>query len=102
MNERRILLVRHGPSAHVRAGWIDVQGFRAWRSAYEAAGISESERPPLPLAQSIGDASLVLASDAPRAIASARLLASEPRLCSRGQLGASGRCGASEVRSGGS
>lgn len=102
MNERRSLLVRHGPSAQVHAGWIDVQEFRAWRAAYEAAGISESERPPLPLAQSIGDASLVLASDAPRAIASARLLASGRRLWSRWRLGASGRCGAHEVRSGGS
>jgi broad specificity phosphatase PhoE len=77
MNARRILLVRHGPSAHIHTGWIDAHGFRAWRTAYEAAGISENAPPPPSLAQSTSDASLFLASDAPRAVASARLLASE-------------------------
>lgn len=73
--ESRIALVRHGRSAHVQAGWIDTAGFRAWREAYEAAGIREAERVPADLARLAASADLVLASDAPRATASARRLA---------------------------
>lgn len=71
----RIALVRHGQSAHVRAGWIDAAGFRAWREAYEAAGIREDERAPAQLRRLASGADLVIASDAPRAVATARLLA---------------------------
>jgi broad specificity phosphatase PhoE len=70
-----IALVRHARSAHVHTGWIDAAGFRAWRAAYEAAGIREGERAPADLEQLAASAGLVLSSDAPRAIASARLLA---------------------------
>lgn len=72
---RRLLLVRHGRSAHVHAGWIDATGFRAWRVAYEAASIRDDERVPPDLQQLAAGADLVVASDAPRAVASARLLA---------------------------
>jgi hypothetical protein len=71
----RIALVRHARSSHVHTGWIDAGGFRAWRDAYEAAGIHEDERVPADLAEFAGRAGLVLSSDAARAIASARLLA---------------------------
>lgn len=71
----RIVLVRHGRSSHVHAGWIDARGFRAWREAYEAAAIRDDERVPTALAQLAADAGLVLSSDAPRALASARMLA---------------------------
>src|SRR6476660_10302071 len=71
----RIALVRHARSSHVHTGWITADGFRAWRAAYEAAGIREGERAPAPLERLVGRADLVLSSDAPRAIASARLLA---------------------------
>jgi broad specificity phosphatase PhoE len=73
--ERRIALIRHGRSSHVHAGWIDAEGFRAWREAYEAAGIVETERVPPQLKQLAERADMLLASDAPRAIASARMLA---------------------------
>lgn len=73
--DRHIALVRHGRSSHVHAGWIDAAGFRAWRAAYEDAGIAEGERPPADLEALAARADLVLASDAPRAVASARLLA---------------------------
>jgi hypothetical protein len=73
----RVALVRHGRSAHAHAGWIDAAGFRAWRLAYEAAGIVDDERVPDALRQQVARADLVLASDAPRAVASARLLAGE-------------------------
>ena len=73
--ECRVALVRHGRSSHVHAGWITASGFRAWREAYEAAGIREDERVPAHLEQLVGRADLVLSSDAARAVASAHLLA---------------------------
>jgi broad specificity phosphatase PhoE len=73
--EARVALVRHARSSHVYAGWIDASGFRAWREAYEAAGIHEDERVPAQLEQIVSRADLVLSSDAARAVASARLLA---------------------------
>lgn len=72
----RILLVRHGRSSHVHTGWIDTAGFNAWRAAYEAAGIVDAERPPASLVRVASEARLVVASDTPRALESARLLAS--------------------------
>lgn len=72
----RIHLVRHGRSAHVHAGWVDLDGFRRWRELYEAAAILEGERPPDGLTVLAADA-VVVASDAPRAIASAKLLREE-------------------------
>jgi broad specificity phosphatase PhoE len=77
MPERRLALVRHGRSAHVQSGWLDAAGFRAWRAAYEAAGIRADERPPAELAPLARAAEHVLSSDAPRARESARLLAPE-------------------------
>lgn len=71
----QIHLVRHGRSAHVHAGWIDARGFLRWREAYEAAGIIDAERPPPDLIAAAARAGAIVASDAPRAIESARLLA---------------------------
>lgn len=71
----RVALVRHARSSHVHAGWISASGFRAWREAYEAAGIHEDERVPAQLGQLVSHAGVVLSSNAARAIASARLLA---------------------------
>jgi len=73
--EGRIALVRHARSSHVHTGWIDAAGFRAWREAYEAAGIHEGERVPAHLERLAARAGVVVSSDAPRAVASARLLA---------------------------
>jgi broad specificity phosphatase PhoE len=69
----RIHLVRHGRSAHVHAEWVSLDGFRRWRELYEAAAILKGERPPDGLKALAADA-VVVASDAPRAIASAKLL----------------------------
>ena len=71
----RLALVRHGRSAHVHRGWIDHGGFGRWRAAYEAAGLGEAERAPDELVRLAAEAGLVVSSDAPRAVASARLLA---------------------------
>jgi broad specificity phosphatase PhoE len=73
--EGRVALIRHARSSHVHTGWITASGFRAWREAYEAAGIREDERVPAHLKQLVGRADLVLSSDAARAVATARLLA---------------------------
>ena len=70
----RIHLVRHGRSAHVHAGWIDLAGFQRWRESYEAAAIMEGETPPRALTELAARAAVVAASDVPRAIASAKLL----------------------------
>ncbi|HUR80075.1 MAG TPA: hypothetical protein VM733_04885 [Thermoanaerobaculia bacterium] len=69
---RTIVLVRHGRSAHVHTGWVNVAEFRRWREAYEAAGIVDDERPPM-----MTDGGVVVASTAPRAVQSARLLRDE-------------------------
>ena len=71
----RVAIIRHGRSSHVHSGWITASGFHAWRKAYEEAGIREDECVPSHVAQLLDRAGVVLCSDAPRAIASARLLA---------------------------
>jgi broad specificity phosphatase PhoE len=71
----RILLVRHGRSAHVhRDGWIDCAGVERYRAAYDAAGIDDLP-PPAELVATATAAELLVASDLPRAIASAERLA---------------------------
>jgi broad specificity phosphatase PhoE len=72
---RRLTLIRHGRSAHVHAGWLDFDGFLRWREAYERAGILASEVAPAELRALAENASTVIASDAPRAIETARKLA---------------------------
>lgn len=76
MSAARILLVRHGRSAHVhRGGWLDTAGILRWRDDYDAAGIATDDRPPLALVRETEDVGAVVSSDLPRAIASAALLA---------------------------
>lgn len=72
-----LILIRHGRSAHVHAGWIDVHGFHRWREAYEAAGILDSEVPPPEIRERAGRAGVIVCSDAQRAIDSARRLADD-------------------------
>jgi len=72
---RRIVLVRHGHSAHVvNAGWIDVAGVRRWREAYDAAGILESSVPPPALLAQAAIADCLISSDLSRALASVERL----------------------------
>jgi broad specificity phosphatase PhoE len=72
----KIILIRHGRSAHVHAGWIDVHGFRRWREAYDAAGIAADDVPPPRVLELVRDAGLFVSSDVVRATESARALAS--------------------------
>lgn len=75
MAERRILLVRHGHSAHNgRAGWLDAAGILRWRDAYDAAGILDDSQPSAELVAEVASADRLVASDLPRAIASAERL----------------------------
>jgi broad specificity phosphatase PhoE len=70
-----IVLVRHGRSAHVERGWLDVDGVRRWMAAYDAAAIAPHPPPPAPLLALAAEAGALLSSDLPRAVASAALLA---------------------------
>ncbi|WP_438036480.1 hypothetical protein [Sorangium sp. So ce204] len=70
----RIILVRHGRSGHVHTGWIDAAGLQRWRDAYDAAGLAPGELPPPALRRLATQAGVVVASDLPRARASAELL----------------------------
>ena len=78
----RILLVRHGRSALPRpGGWLAPDDVRAWRASYDATGIRPDERPPVALCARAASAGAILASDLPRATASAeRLAAGRPVL----------------------
>src|SRR4029079_14359184 len=73
----RIILVRHGPSAHTVGGVFDRTGVERWRDAYDAAGIRGGPRPPPSLIQLARNATHLIASDLPRAVASAEALGSQ-------------------------
>ena len=75
MPDTELLLVRHGRSAHVHTGWIDVDGVRRWMAAYDAAEIMPDHAPPAELEALVCEASLIIASDLPRTVASAVRLA---------------------------
>ena len=72
---RELVLVRHGRSAHVEAGWLNADGLRRWMTAYDAAEIALHHPPPSELRALTDQAARVVASDLPRAAASAQLLA---------------------------
>jgi len=74
----RLLLVRHGRSAHSHDGsWIGATGARRFEELYDAAPIRDDETPPASLIQAARSADVLLASDLPRAISSARAIAPE-------------------------
>ena len=79
----RIVLVRHGPSAHVeRSLLLDRPGVEAWRVAYDAAGIQADAQPPESLVRLAAAATHLIASDLPRALGSARRLGSSRAILS--------------------
>ena len=72
---RRIILVRHGHSAHTMTpGWIDAAGVARWREAYDAAGILDTSVPPPDLVAVAAQAECVMTSDLARALRSAERL----------------------------
>ena len=70
----RITLVRHGRSAHTSGGWFDAAALNRWFEEYDAAGIQENSHPPPMLIEHARHAGIVVASDMPRARASAERL----------------------------
>jgi broad specificity phosphatase PhoE len=73
---RRIVLVRHGPSAHTaNPGWLDAAGVLRWRDAYDAAGILDDSTPPRELIAVAAECDCLMSSDLARALASAARLA---------------------------
>lgn len=71
----RLVLVRHGLSAHTHAGVVDRDGLQRWRDAYDAAGIQPHPPPSPNLVALAASATHFLASDLARAVQSAKLLA---------------------------
>lgn len=72
----RIVLIRHGPSAHVDTPpSLDRAGVEAWRAAYDSAGILGDAKPPDALVKLAVDAKHLVASDLRRAQESAERLA---------------------------
>ena len=72
----QIILARHGQSAHVHRDWmIDHDGIQRWRDEYDLAGIQSNSQPPTQLIQIAQAATRIIASDLPRAVASAERLA---------------------------
>ena len=78
MTRPRLILVRHGRSAHVHRGWIDCAGLERWQHAYDAAGVHDADAPPRAVVALAREAALVVSSDMPRAMVSAaRLVGAE-------------------------
>jgi broad specificity phosphatase PhoE len=71
----RILLVRHGRSAHASTGWLDAAGVRGWLADYDVHGIAPDSMPPDALRAVARSVGIVVASDLPRAHHSAERLA---------------------------
>lgn len=59
----------------MQSGWLSAEEFRAWRAAYEAAGIDRREVAPSDLQQLASTSGVVVASTAKRALESAQALA---------------------------
>ncbi|MGZ8376979.1 MAG: histidine phosphatase family protein [Gemmatirosa sp.] len=70
----RIVLLRHGRSAHVAGGWLDADALQRWFAAYDLAALAHDERPPESARALAREVGCVVASDMPRARASAALL----------------------------
>lgn len=72
----RILLVRHGRSAHLHDGrWMHAHRVRDFEHSYDAAGILEDDVPPPELVEVATRAETLVASDLRRAVESARRIA---------------------------
>ena len=77
----QIILVRHGQSAHDHGDWmIDHAGIQTWRDEYDLAGIQSNSHPPTQLVQIADGATHIIASDLPRAVASAERVAPQRKI----------------------
>jgi broad specificity phosphatase PhoE len=74
MTTQRILLVRHGRSAYQHDGrWLNLAGVHEFEKGYNLASIRDDDPPPETLIE-VARSALIVASDMPRAIASATRL----------------------------
>jgi broad specificity phosphatase PhoE len=72
----RIILIRHGRSAHLTNGaWLSREDVFRWRDAYDQAGIAQEDAPPASLVDAVALCETIVSSDLPRALESAALLA---------------------------
>lgn len=71
---RKIVLIRHGPAAIDRGGSLTCREFGDWITAYEAASIRSEEKPAAALVAEAALANFIVASPAPRCLASAHAL----------------------------
>ena len=71
-----IVLVRHGRPAPVDGRMVSGREVGEWAARYNEAGLLETLRPPLAVQQLVKSAGCVLASNLPRSLESARLVAS--------------------------
>ena len=69
----RIVLVRHGRSAHIERQRVDRNGFLQWLDAYDRAGLDPNDAPP-PELRELARRAFVVTSDVTRARESAALL----------------------------
>ena len=77
----KIILVRHGPSAHSHSDWmIDHKGIQSWRNEYDLAGIQSNSQPPARLLEIANTATDIIASDLLRCVASAKRLAPQRKI----------------------
>lgn len=71
-----LVLIRHGATTHIHhGGAIDRAGLQRWRDGYDSAGLRAGSQPPARLVREAAEATHVIASDLPRAVASAERLA---------------------------
>src|SRR5687767_12389955 len=76
MIQSRIVLIRHGRSAHTHVGgWLTAKAMHDWRVAYDSAGLADGDAPPAALTALASTAQWLAASDLPRAVVSAERLA---------------------------
>jgi broad specificity phosphatase PhoE len=71
----RIVLVRHGPSAHTVRGRHSRDDILRWRDDYDRAGIQSHSEPPVSLRRIVADADVVVTSSMRRALESGQRLA---------------------------
>ncbi|WP_018932455.1 histidine phosphatase family protein [Gracilibacillus lacisalsi] len=69
-----ISLIRHGKSEFTTNRWLTAEEFNDWVSSYDNSGVLKEDFYPLETLKKVRTANLILTSDLPRSIQSAKLL----------------------------
>jgi len=72
---RSIILIRHGPTAHKKRGWLSAAEAARWLESYDSCGIRPKDPAPAELLKLASAADAIISSDLPRALESAERLA---------------------------